>query len=145
MPEELAFEQRFGNRPAVDRDEGAVAARAGRVDPAGDQFLAHAALAGDEDGAGRAGAARDLVAHNAHREALADEGSVARFRRAALDPLPPDRFPVLHEVTHPQGEDVQVERLLEVVAGAAPERGDRRVEARVAGDQDDGRPRAEQP
>src|SRR5262249_5112029 len=44
VAEELRLEQRLGERPARDRDEGGVRARAGAVDRARDPFLARAAL-----------------------------------------------------------------------------------------------------
>ena len=45
MAEELGLEERLGNRRAVDRDEGALGARAERVERAREQLLARAALA----------------------------------------------------------------------------------------------------
>ena len=50
MPEELAFEQRFGNSGAVEGHERLARAGAVAVDGTGDQFLAGAALASDQDG-----------------------------------------------------------------------------------------------
>ena len=49
VAEELRLEQRFGNAGAVDRHERGFGARAGGVDGPGDDFLADAALAGDQD------------------------------------------------------------------------------------------------
>ena len=49
MAEELGLEQRVGNARAVDRDERAVAALALLVNQPGDDFLADAAFAGDEN------------------------------------------------------------------------------------------------
>src|SRR5262249_21233652 len=49
MAEEMALHQTFRNRRAVERDQGAIAAGAGVVDRAGDEFLARAALAVDAD------------------------------------------------------------------------------------------------
>ena len=46
--EELAFEQGFGQRGAVERHERAARPRAGVVDGLGHQFLAGAAFAGDQ-------------------------------------------------------------------------------------------------
>src|SRR3546814_14391275 len=43
VSEQLAFEQVFGDRGAVDRDEGAIAPRARFVEPAREQFLARPA------------------------------------------------------------------------------------------------------
>ena len=50
VTEEFTFDERFGHGRAVEGDEGAVGARGKRVKGAGDQFLAGAGFAGDEDG-----------------------------------------------------------------------------------------------
>ena len=50
VAEQLGLEQRVGQRRAVDRHEGAVGARAGVVDGAGDQLLPRPALPGDQHG-----------------------------------------------------------------------------------------------
>ena len=72
VAEELGFEQRFGNRAAVDRHERAVRAAAVGVESAGDERLAGAALAGHED---RAVGVGDLF----------DEGQCAREQGALAD------------------------------------------------------------
>ncbi len=51
VAEEFALDEVAGHGPAVDDDEGPVLARAGEVDRPGDELLARAALAADEDGA----------------------------------------------------------------------------------------------
>src|SRR5262245_10841086 len=48
-PEQLRFEQRVGNRRAVDVDESRVSARTGLVNEMRDQSLAGAGLALDQD------------------------------------------------------------------------------------------------
>src|SRR5256886_13194337 len=63
VAEQLRLEQRLGERGAVDRDERAAAPRRARVDGAGDELLAGAALALDEH---RGGAARDLLEERHH-------------------------------------------------------------------------------
>src|SRR4030095_14087895 len=50
VPEQLGLEQRFRERRAVDRHEGAGAPTGTLVDRARDQLLARAALALDENG-----------------------------------------------------------------------------------------------
>src|SRR5262249_23004704 len=47
--EELGLEEALGQRRAVDRDEGLLRPLAAGVDHAGDELLARAALAGDEN------------------------------------------------------------------------------------------------
>ena len=73
VAEQLALEQRLGQRAAVDLDERAVRALAEPVDRARDQLLAGAALAGDEHG----GVARrdllDRAPHDRHLLAAADQ------------------------------------------------------------------------
>ena len=49
VAEQLRFEQRLGQAGAVDRDERARGAGRVHVDLAGDEVLADAALAGDQD------------------------------------------------------------------------------------------------
>src|SRR5262249_17766184 len=49
VPEQLRFEERFGEAGAVDRDEHPVRARAAGVNGAGDQLLTNTAFASDED------------------------------------------------------------------------------------------------
>src|SRR5262249_56024178 len=50
VPEELALEQCLRDRGAVERDQRLARARAAVVDRLGDELLAGAALAGDQDG-----------------------------------------------------------------------------------------------
>src|SRR3546814_20017750 len=49
VSEQLAFEQVFGDRGTIDRDEGAIAPRARFVEPAREQFLARPARAEQHD------------------------------------------------------------------------------------------------
>src|SRR5207249_4042107 len=49
MTKELRLEECLGEARAIDRSEGLTTARSKRVDPARHDFLAHAALADDED------------------------------------------------------------------------------------------------
>ena len=73
VPEELALEQRLGNRPAVNGNERLRASRAGGVHGARGELLAGAALARDEDAARRGADLGDLRAHAAHGRALAQQ------------------------------------------------------------------------
>src|SRR5688572_31763462 len=58
VTEELALEQRVRKRGAVDGDERVGGARARGVDGAGDEALARAGLAADENGGGPRGGDR---------------------------------------------------------------------------------------
>ena len=49
MTEKLGFEEIFRDSAAVDRNEGAIVAAAGAMDRFGSDFLAGAALAGNEN------------------------------------------------------------------------------------------------
>src|SRR5439155_23976196 len=60
VPEQLALENPLGERGAVDREIRTVGAAAALVQRAGDQLLARAAFAGDEDRRLRGGDLRDL-------------------------------------------------------------------------------------
>ena len=67
------------------------------------------------------------------------------MERALQEPLPPHHLAVLEQAPHAQLQIAHGEGLFEVIAGAAAEGGDRGVEARIRGHQDDRRPRVEQP
>jgi hypothetical protein len=148
MSEELALEQGFRDRPAVDRDEGPVAARAGRVHRARDQLLADPALPRDQHGARGAGAPGDLLAKGAHHAALADEGLRDRprlMRVPRAQALSPQRLTLLEHALQARAQLVEAERLLEIVPGALPKGRDGGLEARVGSHENDRRPRIEQP
>src|SRR6202008_933278 len=72
VAEELALEQRVGQRGAVDGDERLAPARGEVVDGLGDELLAGAALALDEHGARDRGHLLDLDQHFLDRRALTD-------------------------------------------------------------------------
>ncbi len=147
VAEKLALEQHLRNRAAVDRDEAAVMARAGGVNGAGDQVLPDAAFAGDQHVTRRAGRQRDLLAHGPDRVALPDEREAGgrRLRRPPHEPVFPDRLPILEQALHALLENIDGERLLEVVAGASTKRDDRGFERRVRGHHDDRRARIQHP
>src|SRR6266702_1464865 len=73
VPEELAFQKRLRDGSAVDGNERLSAPRTGGVDGAGDQFLAGAALAGDEDVARGRTRSRDLGPDRAHQRTVAEQ------------------------------------------------------------------------
>ena len=84
VAEELAFEQAFAECAAVDADERAVAALAELVDRVGDEFLAGAGFAEQQD---RRAAARDLAREAVdlhHRPAGADDARQAAQRAGRL-------------------------------------------------------------
>ena len=73
VPEQLRFEQRLGQRAAVDGDEALVAPRAVVVNGAGHQLLAGAGLAADQDRARRRGDRAEQLEQLAHHAALSDQ------------------------------------------------------------------------
>ena len=73
VAEELALDERAGERGAVDRDERTVAAGAARVDRARDELLAGPGLAREEDGRPRRRDLLDEVEHVAEGRAPSDD------------------------------------------------------------------------
>ena len=70
VAEQLAGQQASRQGGAVQADERPLAARAGEVDGAGDQLLAHAAFAADQDRGPAGGGAGDFLGHAGHQPAL---------------------------------------------------------------------------
>ena len=88
VAEQLAFEQRFGERRAVDGDERMLAPPAAEVNAAGDDFLAGAVLAQQQHGEIGVGDAADRGADRLDGRALADEQRVlGRLLDQLLVPL----------------------------------------------------------
>jgi hypothetical protein len=73
VAEEFALHQRVGNRRAVDLDEGPVRAGTEVVNIVGDQFLAGAVFAGNQDGGLCGGHFVDQLLEGNHRRAVAQE------------------------------------------------------------------------
>ena len=84
MPEQLALEQRFGQRRAVDGDEGLAATRREVVDRARHQLLAGAGLALDEHRGADRRHVLDLDEHLLDGRRFADDAG-ALLQPAALD------------------------------------------------------------
>ena len=137
VTEQLALEQRRRHRRAVDRDERLVAARRQVVKRAGDQLLAGAGLAGDQHGGVAVGDPADHLDRLADRGARAGDavdrrvacghlcagGVTSRLRiRCSSARLDRDR------------EGVDLHRLGDEVVRAGADRGDRGVEAALAGE-----------
>jgi hypothetical protein len=94
MAEQLGFDQFARDRAAVDRDKGGGGARRGAVQRVGDQFLASARGAGDQDrGAGLGGKAhqapdladRQAVAHDQVRHCQSVQLFHVNFAPLSLD------------------------------------------------------------
>src|SRR5664279_3247470 len=72
MSEQLALDEIFGNRRAIDLDKHSVFAETLRVNGARCQFLAGARFAVDQYASVGRGHQRDLLAKRLHRDAIAD-------------------------------------------------------------------------
>ena len=120
VAEELALEQAFGQRRAVDRHEGLRRPRAVEVQRARHHLLAGAALAGDQHAAGPAGDLPDQRHDLGHRRALALQVAQRRFLGHG-----PAQLPILllegtplEGPLHRQQDGVGLERLRDVVERA---------------------------
>src|SRR5207302_4771766 len=83
VAEDLALEQRLGNRRAVDRDERKRRPRAELMNRLRDELLAGPRFAGDEDGGTGGRGLLDNLVNLAHLGAVADK----RAERAVLAQL----------------------------------------------------------
>src|SRR5262249_43109220 len=136
VPEELALDELGRDRRAVHLDERALGERGGLVHRAGDELLAGAALAGDEDTALGRRDLGDLPAELDHDLRGAEHLVPLAGRRGEGRDLAADGA-ALERVADPQQEHVAVERLLEEVEGALARRAEGIPDGGVAGDDDD--------
>ena len=139
VAEQLALQQGLRDGGAVEGQERRLGPGAVLVDGAGDQFLAGAALAGDQHRHVLGGDAADGLVDLAHGRAGADDGAVHVGVRGGLGDHgrlahPPGHLQRLAD--HPP-QLVQVERLEQVVVGALLHRLDGRVRRLGHGDEDD--------
>ena len=139
MAEDLALEQRVGDCRAIERHERMRRARAQLVDGLRDQLLTGARLAEDQH---RGGRRRRLLQHlieGAHRGTVADDPPEA----ATIVELPAQRLVlalVIVELGEPLEQALQligIERLGQVVLGAALDGLDRGVDGPLRRQQDD--------
>ena len=138
MTEELAFEQGLGDRGAVDRDKRAAGTRAQPVDRVGEQLLAGAALAEQQNRDIGRRQLFDVAQHPQHFRAGGDD-AVDRRAGRSLDQPAVLGFELEHLLgaadDHPQ--HVDVDRLLVKVVGAERDRAQRVLAGLVAGRDDD--------
>ena len=139
VAEQFAFEQRLGERAAVNDDHGMIAAVAGGVNGAGDEFLAGAALAGDEDGGIGGADGFDGLEDALHGRALPDDvGGMRHVGDGFLEAgVLLQGVAMRHGLAHEVRDLVGIERLVDVVVGAVLERGDGGLDRGVAGHDDD--------
>jgi hypothetical protein len=143
VPEQLALDQAGRDRPAVDRQERLLVPAALLVHGLGDELLAGAGLARDGDAGLGLRDPRDQVVDALHVRRGADQGAEAP-QLAQLGAQGADLLLQLSralEVRQHHLHAREVDRLRQVVRGAALQRVDGGLDARVAGDEDDlGRP-----
>ena len=138
MAEQLGLDQRVRERGRIDGHERLVTARALPMNGAGDQLLAGAALAGDDDGGGRPRHLRDETVELLHLGVLADqlvEVVLPRQLRAEERHFALQRA-LLERAPHQREQIVLVEGLGQVVEGAQLHRVDGGADGLDRGDQD---------
>ena len=138
VAEQLGFEQRVGNRRAVDRDKRPVGARAERVQAAREQLLAGAALAFEQHRRVGGRGAVQLLQHLAERRVLADDP-----RRAAplgqlllQQDVLGQHAPLRDGALHHQQQVIGIDRLGEKVRRPLVHRGHGVLNAAVRGHDD---------
>jgi len=139
VAEELAFDEVGGEAAAVDDDKGEVAAGAGVVDGAGDEFLACAGLAGDEDGLAGGGDVGDLAEELLHAGGVADEAGefVAGLEAGAHAAVFEQDGAAFGEAVDAEEEVLGGEGFGDVVVGAELHGGDGGGDGGVAGHEED--------
>src|SRR5437588_459305 len=141
VPEEFRLEEWFGQGRAVDRDHRRVRARASRVDEAREHVLAHARLAGDDDG--RVGARRRLgERHQVSHRLTPEDGRRLRVLRGRAHGVTqggvlPDEAALLVGLADDRFDLVERGGLRQVVVSAEPHRLQPRAERGVGGEHDD--------
>ena len=138
VAEQLALEQRLGQRGAVQLHERALGARAALVDRGRDQLLAGAALAGDQHAGARRRDLRDGLEHLLHRRGVADDVREAVLLGQPLAQLARLRAqPALLQLAlDHDGQLVDVDRLGQVVGGARAHGRDRGLDRAERGHHD---------
>jgi len=140
VAEKLALEKRVGHRRAVDGDEPAFAARAHRMDAPCDELFARAGLAVHEHRCVPGRDARNHLLYALHRRARPHHprGGLREVDRVA-QPFELDAQPVvLDGPADGQRDELRLDGLGQKIVCARAHRGDGRVEAAFAGDDDDG-------
>jgi hypothetical protein len=129
VAEQLALEHAVGEPAHVDHDERLAGARARRVEPAGDELLAGAVLAGDEHVRRRRADALHEAEHGLHGRALGEDldapggGVAAQRAHLALQAVRAAQRGAELRLRAQRGDEARVvPRLLDVVARPAPHR-----------------------
>ena len=135
VPEDFAFHQVLGNRPAVDGDERLVGARALPVDSFGTDFLAGAAVAGNENGGFAGSGAVDNTVDRLHGQRRPDKAAVGIAVEIVFIDFDDLGQPQMFQgVVEGDTEALGVERLDDEIKGAQAHGLDGRVDRAVGGD-----------
>src|ERR1051325_7274744 len=145
VAEEFGFEQRFGQRGAIDRHELAELGLAVEVQRARNEFLARAAFSEDEHGAVGVRDAFDHLENGLDFRRGADElvEVVLRAKLLAEEDIFAQGLPVVERSLDGQAQLIQLEWLLQVVERALLHRLDGRLDRAKTGDHDRHRGRVE--
>ena len=126
VAEELGFEQLFRNGAAVDRREGALAPGTHPVDGPGNDLLAGAGFAGDQNRGVMPGHPRCQLQDLAHGRALGHDQLLDRadphVRAQGLD-FAAEALPLLG-LPHRHDDVIGLERLLDIVIRTLPDGGE---------------------
>jgi hypothetical protein len=139
VAEELALEESFGHRRAVDGDEGPRLAATPAMQRPRDHLFTGAALTGHEDGDVGIRDTIDELEDGLHRRGVTGELVEAR---CSLD-LPPQPLDLLTELTMSSRaidgdrEGLELHRFADEVVRSGADRRDRGVEATEGGEDDD--------
>ena len=137
VAEQLTLQQGFGNGGAIDGDERRAGAITVLVDGSGDELLARARLAPDEDVDGLGGHSANFLVDGLHGGALAYQGVASALLASQDDRL--GHQPVAVGRLFHQGQQIRhVERLEQIVVSAEFGRLDGGFRGAKGGDQDDG-------
>ena len=135
VAEEFGFDEVFGDGGAVELDEDAVAAQGLGVHGAGDELLAGAGFAVDEDAAVGGGHELDLLAESFDGDGLAGDGAFGELAGELLVVFA--QAMGLDGIAQDEQGAVDGERFFEEVVGAELGGADGGFDGGMAGDHDD--------
>ncbi len=140
VAENLALEQRFRNGRTVDRDKRKRRTGTELVNRLGDQLLAGAGLARNQDRGQRGGRLLDDAVDGANAGAVADDAAEgARFTQlAAQVPHFPQCVLALDRLPEQDVEPLRIDRFVQVIVGPFLDRLDRGLDGALGRQEDEG-------